>query len=244
MWYIFFLLNSQEKKSIWGPSQWSGKAHSNSMRSYPVKTHTFQRVPLDFPEKRISQKMMQVLSYTIYVFLRGFMNYTRNKRNQSLSLPGSRQGRLVWLMEHVLAALVWICCFCSYWCRQNRLEMEISQKYAHWRASSALPVLVHHLQSLAFFHSQISTLQHPYDCYFRPFVQFRNSFSRDHLPIAHREHIMWDALRSACSLTPSGSSTRGVQSPLVESQHSCLTFIWMNKWESWTPVGAALLIAL
>lgn len=161
------------------------------MTSSPCVTHASYKLFLDFLEKELVRKWCSSWVISIYILLRGLTNDTRMKKGNQSHCPNFWPGSSGLVNEACAGSTGVNLRFCSCWYGSSHLEMEISQKHGHWRALSAvnLLVLVHQLWSLAFFHSHISTLQHPNDCYFGPFLQLRNSFSLKCLLTVRREYI-------------------------------------------------------
>lgn len=206
------------------------KAHSNSMMSYPCKTHAFCGVLLDFHEKRI-RKRCGSWATSIYILFRKFINDARQKRNKSLSLPQLSTGPSNQVNGACVGSIGVNLLFLLLlvWTEMSRNGNQPG--CVHRRALSAVNlVLVHHLWSLAFFHSQISTLHHPSDCYFGPFLQFRNSFSEKYLLIVHGEYITQDVFHIPTPPLISAPLCVNVRNPHTASEYFWLTVVCGDRW--------------
>lgn len=176
---------------------------------------------LDFPAKRISQKTMQLLS-CIYLHSPQRAYKLHQEQKKQISLTDPTLERSSGLVNEACVGSIGVNLLFLFLLVRTELSGNGNQpEICTWKGMA----LVHHLCSSAFFRSQISTLQHPYDCYFGLFSQFRNSFHKKYLLMFHRECITRDVF---CHPLPAPIQPPPVQAPRAHSQrsaHFCLTGI-------------------
>lgn len=161
------------------------KAYSNNRTPYPVSLCPL-RLLLGSPEKVRKQNFLSyIYLHSLQRVYKLFWKQTNLSHGPQLltGSPGLVNEACVGSIGVSLLVLFWL-----VWTESSRNGNRLEICIAKGIVCVQHPVQVHHLWSLAFFQSQISALQHPHDCCFGPFLQFRCSFYKKYLLTVHREY--------------------------------------------------------